>query len=206
MTLVTESTEYAFEDFVRDETLSDDKITKLQHPIYLPEYFKIADGFKPGDIFTLTAGGMDYPFEIAGFYKCGLLAEGGIGRKCVISDYDYMLLTSIYPESELLIFDKSESFDYREYSEKCAEKSGNNFSKACSYRNVDDSKIIETTETEMYLYISIFFSAVTFAAVFFLIAHKIKKDTTTPSSTNRDLRNIDIHDVTLNSGSASART
>lgn len=176
MTFVTESTEYAFEDFVKDEMLSDDEIAKLIHPIYLPEYFKIADGFKAGDTFTLTAGGMDYPFEIAGFYKCGLLAESGIGRKCVISDYDYMLLTSVYPEYELMIFDQSDSFDYSEYTDKCSQKSSENFAKACQYRNVEDAKINEISMTETYLYISVFFSAVTFAAVFFLIAHKIKKD------------------------------
>ncbi|MCR5165843.1 MAG: ABC transporter permease [Oscillospiraceae bacterium] len=176
MTFVTESTEYAFEDFVKDETLSDNEIAGLEHPIYLPEYFKISDGFRPGDTFIVTAGGMDYPFRIAGFYRCGLLAESGIGRKCVISDYDYMLLTSVYPEYELMIFDRSESFDLSGYSDKCSESSGENFSKAYLCRNVEDGKLNEISTLEMYLYISVFFSAVTFAAVFFLIAHKIKRD------------------------------
>lgn len=173
---VTVSTEKKFESFVKSSELPENELEKLEHPIWLPEYFSISEGYVPGDTFTVISGGMKYPFTVAGIYKCGLLADTGRGRKLVISDYDYMLLSAVYPEKELLIFDRSESFDFGEYSEKCSERTSENFSKACSERTVEEERFNETTFLLILLYICAFISGVTIAAVIFLIGHKITKD------------------------------
>ena len=65
LNFVTESTERKFESFVKCSSLSESEIEKLEHPIWLTEYFMLNDGYEPGDTFTIIAGGRDYPFEIA---------------------------------------------------------------------------------------------------------------------------------------------
>lgn len=176
ITFVTEGTELKFENFLLYNSLSDDEIAKLSHPIWLPEYFDINDGYKPGDTITFVAGGRKYPFGIAGFYKCGLLADSGYGRKCVISDYDYMLLSSIYDEFELLIFNREGSFDYSAYKKKCQESTSENMEQVCHYWTKEYQKENDTTFLIVLLYLSVFISTVNFAAVMFLIGHKITKD------------------------------
>ncbi len=176
LNFVTESTERKFESFVKCSSLSESEIEKLEHPIWLTEYFMLNDGYEPGDTFTIIAGGRDYPFEIAGFYKCGLFADAGYGRKCVLSDRDYLLLSAVYGEEEVLVFNGGERFDYSEYTEKCREATSENMSQICRYWSKKDQMDNETGFIMILIYLSVFFSSVNIAAVIFLIGHKITKD------------------------------
>ena len=91
----TESTERKIENFEKLNALSDDKIEKLSHPIWLPQYFEITGGFAPGETFTLVSGGRDYPFTIAGFYSTGLYNSDSM-LKCIITDDDMVRLSAVY--------------------------------------------------------------------------------------------------------------
>ena len=173
---VTENTELMIEDFIKYDSLPDEKLITLSHPIWLPEIFDIGSGFKTGDIFDVVAGGRHYPFEIAGFYKCGIYADTGQGAKCVISDYDYMLLSAVYTEFDLLLFNSDGEFDYPGYYEKCYEMTSEDSYKAIDFQTEYEVKENQTTFLKIMLYICLFVAAVTIAASMFLIGHKITKD------------------------------
>ena len=44
---------HKLEDFVRHDHLPDDQIAALEHPIWLPVYFQISQGYQPGDTFNI---------------------------------------------------------------------------------------------------------------------------------------------------------
>ncbi len=172
----TEENERRIEGFVKENSLSEEEIADLKHPIWLPQYFEITGGFKPGDTFTVITGGRDYPFEIAGFYETGLGNDNNVGVKCIVTDRDYTLLSSIYEEDVLLGYNSDESLPDEEYISRCEEESSENITASFWYF---DKPILKTSSTmflDMFMYISGGLSLITLVAVIFLIRHKIKND------------------------------
>ena len=172
----TEENERRIEGFVKENSLSEEEIADLNHPIWLPQYFEITGGFKPGDTFTVITGGRDYPFEIAGFYETGLGNDNNVGVKCIVTDRDYTLLSSIYEEDVLLGYNSDESLPDEEYISRCEEESSENITASFWYF---DKPILKTSSTmflDMFMYISGGLSLITLVAVIFLIRHKIKND------------------------------
>ncbi len=178
---VNENTERKLEGFVKGDRLSDEEIEALEHPLWLPTNFQIVKGHKPGDEFTIIAGGKEYPFTIAGFYETGLMSSDGFGFKLVVSDEDYERFTNIFTtstdcEGVMLMFNPSASFDYDEYIDKCSEAAaedlGNNVRNNC----VGEEKINETTFLSIYVLMIVALSAVTFVSSLYMIRHKISND------------------------------
>ncbi len=62
--LITPSSEKKIEDFVMADSLSDETLAKVEHPIWLPLYFKLNRGFEMTDSFVMVMNGRDYPFTI----------------------------------------------------------------------------------------------------------------------------------------------
>ncbi len=60
---VTEKTERKTEDFVKVDKLTDKEIETLEHPIWLPMFFSISEGYKPGDKLTACKNRRDYAFS-----------------------------------------------------------------------------------------------------------------------------------------------
>lgn len=176
MILTDESTERQIEDFVKLDALSDKEIEKLAHPIWLPQYFQITGGFAPGDTFTLISGGRDYPFTVAGFYNTGFCNCDGALFKCVLTDDDISLLSSVYEEYRMIAFDTEEKISYEEYYEKCSEISGEYVSGIVYPFDQESERTDETSYLNIFLYMSAFLSAVTMISALFLILHKISKD------------------------------
>ena len=171
----TESTERKIENFEKLNALSDDKIEKLSHPIWLPQYFEITGGFAPGETFTLVSGGRDYPFTIAGFYSTGLYNSDSM-LKCIITDDDMVLLSAVYEEYHMIAFDTEGEFSHEEYYEKCSAKSNENVSSIVLPIDKDKERLFETNFLNIFLYMSVFLSVVTMISALFLILHKISKD------------------------------
>lgn len=172
----TEENERRIESFVKGNSLSEEEISGLKHPIWLPQYFEITGGFKPGDIFTVVTGGRDYPFEIAGFYETGLGNDNNVGVKCIVTDRDYTLLSSIYEEDVLLGYNSDTSLPDEEFISRCEEESSENITASFWYFDKPILKMSATVYLDMFMYISGGLSLITLVAVFFLIRHKIKND------------------------------
>lgn len=171
-----ESTERKIENFNKLNSLPDDEIEKLSHPVWLPQYFEITAGFAPGDTFTFVSGGRDYPFTIAGFYSTGFFNSSRHMLKCVITDDDMVLLSAVYEEYRMIAFDMKKEFSYEEYYEKCSARSNESVSSIAIFFDKDTEKWSETNFLNVFLYMSVFLSVVTLIAALFLILHKISKD------------------------------
>lgn len=171
-----ESTERKIENFKKLNVLPDNEIEKLSHPIWLPQYFEITAGYAPGDTFTFVSGGRNYPFTIAGFYSTGLYNSSRHMLKCVITDDDMVLLSTVYEEYRLIAFDTEKQFSYEEYYEKCSARSNESVASIVILFDKDTEKWSETNFLNVFLYMSVFLSVVTLICALFLILHKISKD------------------------------
>lgn len=181
---VTEKNERKIEDFVKADKLTDEEIEKLEHPIWLPMFFSISEGYKPGDTLTVCKSGREYPFTIAGFYKTGLYNNSGYGYKMVISDNDYELFKLILDHGSdgsctALWFDsKNTGFNEADHIRRCEELSG------CSLANFDeymyDSVSAEKANSlqfiNMFMYFLAFFSGITMLSAVLMIMNRIKND------------------------------
>ena len=179
---VTEKNERKMEDFVKADKLSDEEIEKLEHPIWLPMFFSISEGYKPGDTLTACKNGRKYPFIIAGFYKTGLYNDSGYGYKMVISDNDYELFKLVFSggydgEYTALCFD-SEGTAYTDdaYIEKCESISGEGVN-AYYYRDsVQFEKANSLQFINMFMYFLAFFSGITMLSAVLMIMYRITND------------------------------
>ena len=179
---VNEKAERKIEDFVKADKLSDEEIEKLEHPIWLPMFFSISEGYEPGDTLTACKNGREYPFTIAGFYKTGLYNDSGYGYKMVISDNDYELFKLVFSggydgECAALFFD-SEGTAYTDeaYIEKCESISGEGVN-AYYYRDsVRFEKVNSLQFINMFMYFLAFFSGITMLSAVLMIMHRITND------------------------------
>ena len=179
---VTEKAERKIEDFVKADKLTDEETEKLEHPIWLPMFFSISEGYKPGDTLTACKNGREYPFTIAGFYKTGLYNDPGYGYKMVISDNDYELFRLIFSdgndgECTALCFD-SEGTAYTDeaYIEKCESISGEGVN-AYYYRDgIRFEKANSLQFINMFMYFLAFFSGITMLSAVLMIMHRITND------------------------------
>ena len=156
------------------ESMTKEEIGDLDHWVILPSYFKYNLGYTIGEDFTTVSGGREYPFTVAGFYNTGISNENGFFLKIIISTEDYRLLTPIYSENTFLAFQGGDDFDYREYFTKCMNKSGDSFT-GYEFSKADE-KANETRFLNMFLYMSVALSLITFVASIFMVRNKIRSD------------------------------
>ena len=156
------------------ESMTKEEIEDLDHWVILPSYFKYNLGYTIGEDFTPVSGGREYPFTVAGFYNTGISNENGFFFKIIISTEDYRLLTPIYSENTFLAFQGGDDFDYREYFTKCMNKSGDSFT-GYEFSKADE-KANETKFLNMFLYMSVALSLITFVASIFMVRNKIRSD------------------------------
>ena len=174
--IVTQESERKLEDFVMEDSLSDDEISELEHPIWLPMAVHLNGGFEPGDTFTMIIGGREYPFTVAGIYNAGLGNESGFGYRLVISDRDYELLRNIFSEQVCLAFDTEDRFDTDAYIDECEARSSENLSSNLSAHTYWSEKGNETSFVNLFMSLSAVLAGVTMAASVLLIRHKISND------------------------------
>lgn len=156
------------------ESMTKEEIENLDHWVILPSYFKYNLGYTVGEDFTPVSGGREYPFTVAGFYNTGISNEDGFFFKIIISTEDYRLLTPIYSENTFLAFQGGDDFDDSEYFTKCMDKSGDSFT---GYEfSKSGEKANETRFLNMFLYMSIALSLITFVASIFMVRNKIRSD------------------------------
>lgn len=179
---VTEKNERKIDDFVKADKLTDEEIEKLEHPIWLPMFFSISEGYGPGDTLTACKNGREYPFTIAGFYKTGLYNDSGYGYKMVISDNDYELFKLVFSsgcdgECTALFFD-SEGTDYTDeaHIEKCESISGEGLNAYYHHDCVRFEKANSLRLINMFMYFLAFFSSVTMLSAVLMIMQRITND------------------------------
>lgn len=172
---VTPSFENQIEDFVMNESISEDELNLVAHPIWLPTYFKLNRGFELSDDFIVEINGREYPYTIVGFYETGLMAGDATGVKCVISEEDYLLLEPVCSRFVNLFFD-SEDFPVSEYQEKCDERTSENISTGMIGFSEEIEKNAETQFLNMFIGFVGFLSVITLASAMFLVRHKIGND------------------------------
>ena len=181
---VTEKTERKIEDFVKTDQLTDEEIEKLEHPIWLPMFFRISEGYKPGDTLTVCKSGREYPFTIAGFYKTGLYNDSGYGYKMVISDNDYELFKLILDHGSdgsctALWFDsRNTGFSEADHVRRCEELSGDSLADFDEY--MYDSVTVEKANSlqfiNMFMYFLAFLSGITMLSAVLMIMNRISND------------------------------
>lgn len=176
MFLVTEENERKIESFVKEDSLTDSEIANITHPVWLPQYYEISSGYKPGDSFTIISGGREYPFVIAGFYESGMGNDVNMGVKLVISDSDYTLLSLIYEEDVILAYNSGTKLPEEEYIEKCENESCEYITSSIWVFDQADLKIQNIQFIDLYMGIAAGLAIITLVAVIFLIRHKIKND------------------------------
>ncbi len=172
---VTEDTELKLEDFAKLESLSEPEISSIEHPIWMPSFFKYNNGYQVGDVFNIVSGGTKYPFTVVGFYNTGLWSYLGIGYKCIVNSSDYRLLSSFYSKQILISFDAPDDFNMKDYFDRCKEVTGENLKGECS-TGFDDEKIAETIYIKIVFYMMILISLIAFAASCLLVIKKIGND------------------------------
>ncbi|MCR5733300.1 MAG: ABC transporter permease [Lachnospiraceae bacterium] len=173
---MTEESEKKTEDFVIEESLPDDQIQDLAHPVWIPVGVNKSGGYKPGDAFTLVIGGRDYPFVVAGIFDTGLGNNSGYGYKLIISDRDYELLRGIIDERICLGFDGVEGFDPDEYTKECELRSSENLRTDLTEMSYWAERGNETSFFQLFMFLSLIMAGITMTAAIFLIRHKISND------------------------------
>ncbi|MBR5090018.1 MAG: ABC transporter permease, partial [Ruminiclostridium sp.] len=178
---VTEKTEKKIENYIIRESLSDEKVKGLGHPIWLPVRFKISEGYDLGDTFTIVKYGIKYPFEIAGFYECGLVNDNGYGFKCIVSGADYALFSMILNsraegEFTALWFDCDYDFSINEFAERCSESSHENIEADMIFSSFTKEKENSIRFINLLLYFLAFFSVITMLSALFVTMHRINND------------------------------
>ena len=174
--ILTEESEHKIEDFVITDSMQEDRISGLAHPVWIPSGVAISGGYEPGDAFTLIIGGRDYPFMVAGVYESGLSNNSGYGYKIVVSERDYELLRGIIDEYVCLAFDGGEGFDEVQYTELCEERSSENLKSDMRFESKRTEEINETGFCQLFMWLAMIMACITMAASIFLIRHKISND------------------------------
>lgn len=174
LALVTESENQKIDDGNIIESMTEEQMDSLDHRVILPSFFKYNLGYEIGDEFIPVVAGRQYPFTVAGFYDTGLSNESGILFKVIISNEDYRLLTPVFQEYVFLAFNSDDDFNYREYFTSCMDESGDSF-EGYGFTK-EDEKANETRFLNMFLYMSITLSLITFVASIFMVRNKIRSD------------------------------
>lgn len=174
LALVTESENQKIDDGNIIESMTEEQMDSLDHRVILPSFFKYNLGYEIGDEFIPVVAGRQYPFTVAGFYNTGLSNESGLLFKVIISNEDYRLLTPVFQEYVFLAFNSDDDFNYREYFTSCMDESGDSF-EGYGFTK-EEEKANETRFLNMFLYMSITLSLITFVASIFMVRNKIRSD------------------------------
>ncbi|MCR4641584.1 MAG: ABC transporter permease [Lachnospiraceae bacterium] len=176
----TEKAERKMEAFRKLGQLPEEEIARLEHPIWLPEGFRITKGYSAGDDFVILKNGKEYPFIIAGFYESGLMTNDGYSHKVILSEDDYALFAMLFDSASdyecVGLFFDGEEIDFDRYLEDCNKVASENLSFTTHYNCFRFEKINETTFLEIFMMMIIGISAVTLIASLFMIRHKISGD------------------------------
>ena len=170
-----EENEKKLEDFEKIDSLPEEEINALEHPIWLPSNFKYSLGYKTGEAFTIESGGMQIPFVIAGFYNSGLYNHSGYGFKLIVSKEDYKTLMGISVQNIFLTFDNDNDISIRDYLNACRNESGESIQDS-DWISSYNAKDAECQFLNLFLYISICTSLITFIASIYMIRNKISND------------------------------
>lgn len=179
---VPEKNERKIEDFVKTDKLTDEEVEKLEHPIWLPMFFSIGEGYQAGDTLTVCKNGRDYPFTIAGFYKTGLYNNSSYGYKMVISDNDYELFKLILDDgvygAYTTLWFNSANTGYNEdiFIESCEKLSGEELNSYFTYNSTRNEKLNSLQFINMFMYFLAFFSGITMLSAVLMIIHRITND------------------------------
>jgi hypothetical protein len=149
------------------ESMTDEQIEALDHWVILPSFFKYNLRYEIGDEFIPVVSGRQYPFTVAGFYNTGLSNESGMLFKIIISNEDYRLLTPVFQEYVFLAFNSDDDFNYRDYFTSCMDESGDSF-EGYGFTK-EEEKANETKFLNLFLYMSITLSLITFVASMVLL-------------------------------------
>ncbi|MBO6192710.1 MAG: hypothetical protein J6O00_00845 [Clostridiales bacterium] len=174
LALITESENQKIDDGNIIESMTDDEIEALDHWVILPSFFKYNLRYEIGDEFIPVVSGRQYPFTVAGFYNTGLSNESGMLFKIIISNEDYRLLTPVFREYVFLAFNSDDDFNYRDYFTSCMDESGDSF-EGYGFTK-EEEKANETNFLNLFLYMSITLSLITFVASIFMVRNKIRSD------------------------------
>lgn len=109
MFFLTQEEEEKMEDFHVVTELSEEEVSKLEHPLYVPFYVKESLGFCEGDTFNLILNGKIYPFTVAGFFESTIFSDNMLYLKMVLSDADFRTIRVVTDKGHILGFDAADN-------------------------------------------------------------------------------------------------
>ena len=185
VSMMTEDNERKFEKYSPETSLSDAEIAAMEHPIWLPYYFKYKLGFEDGDEIVLVMGGKEFPFQIVGFYETCLYGGYTDGLKCVISDADYKNLTGVLSERILVSFDTKPGIvenysDYlkfkSDFNERFEDITGKKCSSLYEMTHLERARDNDASMIKIIMITLLFISVIVSFSSVIMIRHKISND------------------------------
>lgn len=85
-------------------TLSQEAVSAMEHPIYMPSDAKATLGLEIGDPFTVLCGTKKYNFTLAGFCEVMMFDTAGGGYMMIVNDPDYHAMESVLTPYTILAY------------------------------------------------------------------------------------------------------
>ena len=183
MSFVTKDIEKRIERSPIETTLSDEEISGLEHPIYLPYAGRdsLASKLSEGDNFDIVYGAKTFSFTVAGFYESIFMSETNMGFQMIVSDDDFASLSTVIDKYEMVMYDTGELEDSEavllSFREKYEDETDTDITE-----NIMDFGIYEYLDQKSAIFSDIviafmlFMAAVIFVAAVIMIRFRIAGD------------------------------
>ncbi len=172
--------EEKLEKFNVETTLSDEEISALDHPVYLPFTAKDVLGCRINRSFDVVIGNKKYSYTVAGFYESGIFSDPSIGMKLVVSDPDYALMNSVLTEYRVIVFDAALQDDgtdlMYEFIDACENEYNFDTMNFWSFMDYYTLKLLNGQTVKTILTIMLIMSVVIIVAVAVMIRYRIRSD------------------------------
>ncbi|MBE5863248.1 MAG: ABC transporter permease [Lachnospiraceae bacterium] len=186
VSFVTEEGERKYSSFLKETTLSEEEIRRLEHPIWMPQYVQLDMGYRPGEEISLTLRNREFSFQIAGFYETGLFSSAYQSFKCVISETDFEEVAATLGRNVCIAFDlkegtihndaEAESFE-AELTDKMSELAGKRFSPSgFPFDNIYHEASTSADIVRIIMLIVGAMAVIVTLTALFMILHKITGD------------------------------
>ena len=177
ISFVSVRNEERMETFQMEESLPEEQINALEHPIYLDSSEKDVKKLKLGDEITFLYGKKEYTYTVVGFYQSGLWV---MGSKAVVSDEDFALLEEYCNRYEVIGFDTVDGSDnkalLKEFREFAKEISINDVTKSVFTSSYEEIVSSNTVNMSILSVVVAIMAGVVVVAVLFMIRFRIVND------------------------------
>ena len=183
MSFVPMDTVPQIQRFKTETTLSDEEISAIEHPIYLPfaGMESLKSKYKAGETFDVVYGAKLFSFTIAGFYESVFMPNTNMGFQMAVGDSDYLTLSRFLTRQKMVLFDcdPDEISDkvYTDFNNKAEELTGRDVGyNTMGFMTYATLKVSGVVFSDIIIAIMLFMSVVIFVASAIMIRFRIAGD------------------------------